>query len=586
MWNFRELFLREKLGKITGLFILLFLYVMFAAAQQTNIAESSFSSRAKIASLDYVKQLREAQQYFKDKKYKQAIEAIKELLKVNPADGNNWAMLASSHYELKEFEEAISAYTKASELGFLDPAQAAYQAAKCYAFLGKRDAALSWLNKSLQSRYRNRIRIANDDAFKSLRDDPRFRLITGQIKTDGFNRLQGWKTDLDYLISEVKRVHYRYSREPLSPEFLRAANDIRDNIPRLSDAEIVIKLQGLISLLGDGHTLIYPFGMKLGSLKRLPLGFYQFSDGLFIIDAPDEYKNLIGKKVLKFGQSDAQTVLKNLEPFVSRDNPMGIKWVGATYLTFTDYLKALGAITDREKATLLLENVSNGTQEKATITAKEVNPDEINIKLIPLKIKSPAPVPVYLSRVNENYWFEKFDEKTVYFQFNQVQNQSKEPLSAFAQRLRQFLDENNTENLIIDVRHNNGGEASILGELYRTLIHFETTRKQGKIYVLIGRDTFSAAQTFISVTDNLTSAVFAGEPSGSKPNRVGDEAQFVLPYSKVLGSIASGYNQAASKDNRIWIAPDIPIELSSGDYFSNRDPVLETVIKAIKDGTM
>ena len=85
------------------------------------------------------------------------------------------------------------------------------------------------------------------------------------------------------------------------------------------------------------------------------------------------------------------------------------------------------------------------------------------------------------------------------------------------------------------------------------------------------------------MTVDSKGAIYVGEPSGSRPNRVGDEARFKLPFSGVLGSIASGYNQAANKDNRIWIAPDIPVELSSKDYFGNHDPVLETVLEIIKN---
>lgn len=37
-------------------------------------------------------------------------------------------------------------------------------------------------------------------------------------------------------------------------------------------------------------------------------------------------------------------------------------------------------------------------------------------------------------------------------------------------------------------------------------------------------------------------------------------------------------------DHRQWIAPDIPVQLSSGDYFGNRDPVLEAVLEVIQRG--
>lgn len=563
---------------LINLFVFVFFFVTTISAQQS----AAPSPKTVKTPHDYVQLSRTARQYLQNKNFKQAAEAFELLTKENPADGNNWLMLATALYELKQYRETIDAYQKSSDLGFFDAALSAYQIAKCYAFLGDKENALNYLEKALQFRYRNRTRIYNDAAFKFLQPEPRFRRLAGQVETTSLNRAQGWQTDLDYLISEVKRVHYRFSKEPLPTEFLSMANELRRRLNRLSDAEIVVKFQRLLAALGDGHTLIYPFGMKRGVFKHLPLSFYWFSDGLFIVDASKEFQSLIGKKVLKFGLIDTQTALKKLEPIVSRDNPMGIKWTGVVYLTFPDYLKEIGAINDPKEISLLLEDPRDQARQAIKISPVEVNPDEINIKLTPLKLKTSTPVPLYLSRTDDNYWFQKIADETIYFQFNQTQNKAGESFTDFSLGLRRALDEHKIKNLIIDVRHNNGGEATILRELYRTLINFETTRSATKIYVLIGRDTFSAAQTFISTINHLTGAIYAGEPSGSKPNRVGDEAQFVLPYSGTIGVIASGYNQAASKDNRLWIAPDIPIELSSNDYFNNRDPLLEQVLEIIK----
>ncbi len=37
-------------------------------------------------------------------------------------------------------------------------------------------------------------------------------------------------------------------------------------------------------------------------------------------------------------------------------------------------------------------------------------------------------------------------------------------------------------------------------------------------------------------------------------------------------------------DARIWIAPDVPVALSSADYFANRDPVFDAVVSLIETG--
>ena len=564
---------------LVTLFVLLCLSVL-VPAQPTSSEQPAVID---LKPIEYFRISKAAKQYFRDKNFKMSEELLERLVQTNSSDGNIWSFLASSRYELKHFREAIPAYEKAAELGFLNAGEAAYQIARCYSFLSEPESALEWLKKALHSRYRNRIRIIRDDAFKSLRDDARFLQLAGSPKDKNTGRIRGWTTDLDYLISEIQRVHYSFSREPLPRNFLLEAAEIRRDLKHLSDTEVIVRFQRLITLLGDGHSLIYPFGMRLGSLKRLPLTFYLFSDGLFVIDAADPLKDMIGKKVLSLGGLSTEKVIKGLEQLVSRDNPMGLKWAGVFYLTLPDFLKELGVATNRDQVSFLFEDTGKQQKKSITVSATKLDPDAINIKLIPVKITTFAPVPLYLSQLTSNYWFQKLDQETVYFQFNQVQDQANETLAAFSLRLRKFLDENNIKNLIIDVRLNNGGEATLLNELYRTLVHFETTRERASIYVLIGRDTFSAAQTFVSSINYLTGAIYVGEPSGSKPNRVGDEARFKLPFSGVLGSIASGYNQAANKDNRIWIAPDIPVELSSKDYFGNHDPVLETVLEIIKN---
>jgi hypothetical protein len=80
----------------------------------------------------------------------------------------------------------------------------------------------------------------------------------------------------------------------------------------------------------------------------------------------------------------------------------------------------------------------------------------------------------------------------------------------------------------------------------------------------------------------LTHAVFAGEPSASSPNFIGEDAAVTLPFSKVMVSISTRYHQGNSSNPWAFIAPTIPAELSSKDFFANRDPILEAVINVIK----
>jgi hypothetical protein len=108
-------------------------------------------------------------------------------------------------------------------------------------------------------------------------------------------------------------------------------------------------------------------------------------------------------------------------------------------------------------------------------------------------------------------------------------------------------------------------------------LQFEAKQPDARLVVLTGRNTFSAAQIFIAQVNRETKAVFAGEMSSSKPNFVGEENGIVLPWSKASGSISNRYHESIPGDRREGIEPELKLELSSADYFGNRDVLLEAV---------
>ena len=117
----------------------------------------------------------------------------------------------------------------------------------------------------------------------------------------------------------------------------------------------------------------------------------------------------------------------------------------------------------------------------------------------------------------------------------------------------------------------------------QALVHFERQGGGRRLILLVGRNTYSAAQNFINDVERMTSALFVGEPSSSRPNFVGEDTEILLPYSGLAGSIGSRYFQDSDPlDVRIWIPPDIPVSLSSADYFGNRDPVLAAALRYLK----
>ena len=154
-----------------------------------------------------------------------------------------------------------------------------------------------------------------------------------------------------------------------------------------------------------------------------------------------------------------------------------------------------------------------------------------------------------------------------------------EPLRLFLDRLFRFVIEHDIERFVIDLRWNTGGTRLLNQQLIHRLIRNDKINQTGKLFVVVGRHTFSAGMMLASEIERNTDAVFVGEPTGSSPNFVGQDVGIQLPYNGMKGSLSDLYWQNSSAtDFRVWIAPLLYTPPSFALYSSNRDPALEAIL--------
>jgi hypothetical protein len=400
-------------------------------------------------------------------------------------------------------------------------------------------------------------------------------LTTSFCQTKAQNdRLKNWQQDIDYLVSEIKKQHYVYKNKDLPQALTQHFENLKKNIANYSDERMLIELERGMYFLGDGHSYVLPFGMSIAPTYYLPLHFYEFSDGMFVITANENYQHLIGLKVKKIGEMTPKKFMQDMEHFISQDNTITAKWIGPFFLRFRGMLETYGLAKNATDITLQFEDKTG-----KAITEKVAFIPVPRQRGIPKLVAPKTQVPLYLSNVQTNFWLKEMPEKKIlYWQFNQVFDSENESISAFSKRLDSVLISKKPQLLIVDVRHNNGGNADLTLPLITVLKNYEKNQ-QGKIVVITGRNTFSAAQIFITKVDKETNAIFAGEPSSSSPNFVGEENGLQLPFSGAIVSISNRYHENNKGDTRKWIEPNLVVLLSSKDYFDGKDPVLEAVFK-------
>ena len=330
----------------------------------------------------------------------------------------------------------------------------------------------------------------------------------------------------------------------------------------------------MMAPLRAGHTSLF---MPTGT-RHLPIRTYAFPDGIYVMEGQGSFANLAGSRITAIGTTSIDTVLRRMALGANTDGDNEHLW-HVSALAQTHYLKGLGAISRVDSVPLTLQS-RDGKLRTVVVATSATPPEGRQDKM------SPPPgiqAPLFLRDLDKKFWETALSEQhATYLAFNNVSNNPDETLEAFGKRLGALLDTRKSKSLIIDMRHNNGGNTNLYTELLRTVIAFSRDPAH-RVYALIGRRTYSATGNFVTDLDRLVKPVWVGEATSECCNLHGDPTHVVLPYSKIEGELSVfRWNLGLPWDGRREIVPDVPVQLSAADYFAGRDPILEAVFKLVR----
>lgn len=506
-----------------------------------------------------------------------SLDQLEQAVKLYDQDGDVMYRYAQALLAAGKYDECIAAYAKAETLGAFNPkfkANVKYDLACAYAKQGKLDPAFGALKSAIDLGFRDLDHLRTDADLAALHGDPRWVDLAATADTSKMSRDEAWRYDLKFLNREVMRIHINPFQVTPKAEFERYVRNLDRDIPKLTDNQIMASFVKYMAMVGDGHTGVRPFS---GALKTIPVQFYLFEEGLFVTAAAPEVKELAGAQILEIEGQSVDAVREKIAPYMQRDNAMGLK-VAVARLTVPQFLNGIGVAPDPEQLKLKIKDSAGATRE---VTLKSQT-GAVTEEWATARDKT-SPM-LYMKSQRLNYWYEYLPaEKLVYFQYNAVANQGDESIATFAGKMFKFIEENDVEALVVDCRWNGGGNSFLNKPLTHGILKSKVNKKGG-LFVVIGRQTFSACQNFVTDLERECEAIYVGEPSGSRPNFVGESIRFSLPYSKMTGTISDLYWQRSwPMDNRMWIAPDLPTPPSFEMLRKNLDPAMEA-IRAYRKG--
>jgi peptidase S41-like protein len=387
-------------------------------------------------------------------------------------------------------------------------------------------------------------------------------------------REQRWSTDIRYLVTQLSERHANLYHSVRREDFEAAARRLEKSISSHSDARMVAEIARLVAMVGDGHTGHFIPWDRRNGFRKYPLELWMAPEGPMVISAPAELSELAGAVITRLGRSSPQEVEKAIRPLLPADNGYGAAGLLPAYIVVPELLHALGLIDDMERLTIQGRNRAG-----RTVTAV-LRPVAADAKVDRVMVQTPDKRPPWLRDREEPYWLTWLDsDKTLYIQYNDASvDKKEEPFAEFCRRVRQAAESKDFARIVVDLRWNDGGSLWRARSLLHTMIQLADRLPEGKLFVIAGRVTFSAATLLAVEFEQHTRALFVGEPTAGRPNGYGEIRRFRLPQSGLeIRYSAWRYQPSSPGDTRAAIMPDLAAVLTAADYNQGVDTAMEAI---------
>ncbi|MEG2788337.1 MAG: S41 family peptidase [Romboutsia sp.] len=411
----------------------------------------------------------------------------------------------------------------------------------------------------------------------------------------GIKRLsnENWIEDIDYLDNTMKYRHPDLFRNISEEEWDQNINELKENVGELSDIDIGLSISQIISSIQDAHTIVDIFSVMtpIGKdtigyedIVAFPFRYEWFDDGLRVNSCLDDYKEVLGYKLVSINNISTDEIIKKLFTIVSYDNEQSAKSSAIEYMTIYEVLRFLD-IVDKQEAKFVFED---DNKEEVTLKVKPQLNKDIKFTSLDHKIFKTEEKP---EGARDEYWFKPIEEdNSLYFQYNSCisnnatflseEDRSKYPnFHEFEEELIDYINDNNFDKFVIDLRKNGGGSMGLTSSLIMKL-KSNTDIEKSKIYVITGKNTFSAGAISAWHLKNNLDVTIVGEETGGNVNlfsRFPEDDIIELKNSKLRIIHSSSYVNY-KPGYKGGVKPDVEIKQNYKDYINGIDNCYEYII--------
>lgn len=418
-----------------------------------------------------------------------------------------------------------------------------------------------------------------------------------------------WSADLDELVAILTHRHIDPFGKITRDEFDAAVVELKARLPGMPANRVLVEIAKLGAMVGDPHTTaaLDQFNARFATL---PVRMARLDEGVVVVGTTEEHGALLGAEVLSINDVPITEVANRVASVAASDNQWGARQRFAFLAHFVDLLAALeiapaeGPIVMRLRTTTApvapsaapppaapppaapprAQDPAAGTiNEPVTVSLAPLAPGTQVRFLSVLNPSAHANPPISWRGNRANYWFEAVpDEETVYFNYSRCIDNPGNRFEAVANEAMQAMAGMKQPRIIIDLRQNGGGDSRVIEPLITALANDPRFAKPGAVVALIAPRTQSSAAMNAVALKSRANATLIGEPTGQRPNHLGEMRTFNLPNSGAVVSVSTKRFRQVTGDPDA-IMPDITVPVRIADIVAGRDAALEHAIALARE---
>ncbi|GAB5379287.1 MAG: hypothetical protein Alis3KO_12740 [Aliiglaciecola sp.] len=395
----------------------------------------------------------------------------------------------------------------------------------------------------------------------------------GEVLPRNATAEEKWQADVTYMVERMTNVHPSILHSASESEFGNATQALVDDIGALPPSTRLVRILELFALPAtqrDGHMSVSYYAGTDSQI--LPLKFYQFEGGVYLIDALSENTPFIGAKLIDIEGLNLDEVNERLDPLLPRDNQQSLETARVNAYLNPFILHGLGISNTPTMVTFTMET-SNG--QRADMQVLAVSPINFPLNEVPNN-KLPKNSMMNYIRPGGDLWVDFYEQRnTIHIKLNTITDSSQNvSLGDIASTTEQLLSASPSAKVILDLRQNGGGNNQLVPKII-DFLQSAAINIEGKLHVFTDRQTFSAAGNLVAEIDHRTLASFWGVSPGGSGTQYGDSREFRMPNSGMLFNIPTRFWQFGDPSKQPLSQPmDYWVDQTIDDYLANVDTLL------------